>query len=278
MIVDFHTHTSASDGALSPEQLLQRAVDAGVQHFSITDHDTLAGYLQVCESPLAKRVGLVPGVELSCRWAKSTIHIVGLNFSPTATEMVLMVEQLTKARRKRAKTIADCLAGVGIPNALEGAIAVAAGSQIGRPHFAQWMVDTGVVSSLNQAFARYLGNGKVGDVKAYWPSLAEVTEAIVASGGEAIMAHPLKYRLTGVKLRALLNDFVSSGGTALEVLNGRQIDAERRRLVTLASSLGLKVSVGSDFHKDLTYGAPVGVAVDSLNLDNSIWQPWLVSK
>ena len=278
MIVDFHTHSSASDGALSPEHLLERALDAGVQKFAITDHDKLAGYLQVCELPLADRVGLIPGVELSCRWAKSTIHIVGLNFDPAAPQMLSIVEQLTKARRKRAKTIADRLAGVGIPNALEGAIAIAAGSQIGRPHFAQWMVDTGVVTSLNQAFDRYLGNGNVGDVKAYWPSLAEVTEAIVASGGEAIMAHPLKYRLTGVKLRAMLNDFIASGGTALEVLNGRQIDAERRRLVTLASELGLKVSVGSDFHKDLTYGAPVGVAVDSLNLDNSVWQSWLVSK
>ena len=278
MIVDFHTHSSASDGALSPEQLLKRAVDAGVQHFAITDHDTLAGYLQVRESPSAKRVGLVPGVELSCRWAKSTIHIVGLNFDPDAPEMTSMVEQLSRVRSKRAKTIADRLAGVGIPNALEGAVAVPASSQIGRPHFAQWMVDAGVVTGMNQAFDRYLGNGKVGDVKAYWPSLADVTEVIVASGGEAIMAHPLKYRLTGVKLRAMLTDFVASGGTGLEVLNGRQIDADRRRLVTLASSLGLKVSVGSDFHKDLTYGAPVGVAVDSLNLDNSVWQTWLASK
>ena len=166
---------------------------------------------------------------------------------------------------------------MGIEGALEGALSIAGESQIGRPHFAQWMLESGLVSSLNHAFDRYLGNGKPGDVKVFWPSLSEVTEAIVESGGEAVMAHPLKYRLTGVKLRAMLNDFVKAGGTSLEVLNGRQIDSERRRLTELASSLDLKVSVGSDFHKDLTYGAPVGVVVDSLNLDNPIWQPWLSS-
>ena len=91
MIVDFHTHSSASDGALTPEQLLERAVAAGVQSFAITDHDTLGGYLKISDLPAAKVVGLIPGVELSCRWAKTTIHVVGLNFDPAAPPILAIV-------------------------------------------------------------------------------------------------------------------------------------------------------------------------------------------
>ena len=271
MIVDFHTHSLASDGALAPMELLRRAKAAGVRQFALTDHDTTAGYLSVRHTTEAHEVGLISGVELSCRWATTTVHVVGLNFDADAPEMVAMVEQLTQAREERAEKIAKRLAGVGIDGALEGAKAIAKESQIGRPHFATWMAEAGAVDSVTEAFDKYLGAGKIGDVKMFWPPLSDVVRAITRAGGVAILAHPLKYRLTGMKLRALINDFKAAGGGAIEVLNGRQPETDLKRLSQLAEGNGLMCSVGSDFHRDFECGPKLGVDVERLPTGAYVW-------
>ena len=271
VIVDFHTHSLASDGALQPSDLLLQAKEAGVSRFAITDHDTLAGYLSVKDTQAARDVSLVSGVELSCRWAKTTIHVVGLGFDDSAAEIIDMVTSLSAARIERAETIAQRLENAGFSGALDGALKVANGSQIGRPHFAQWMLDAEHVASLTEAFDKYLGAGKVGDVKAFWPAMAEVVGAITASGGVAVLAHPLKYRLTGMKLRALMNDFKAAGGTCLEILNGRQPEVDMKRLSQMAESLNLLVSAGSDFHRSFEYGPTLGVDADRLAAGRYVW-------
>lgn len=252
-------------------ELLRRAKAAGVQQFALTDHDTTAGYLAVRHTSEAGEVGLISGVELSCRWATTTVHVVGLNFDADAPEMVAIVEQLTQAREERAEKIATRLAGVGIDGALKGAKAIANESQIGRPHFATWMAETGAVDSVTEAFDKYLGTGKIGDVKMFWPPLSDVVQAITRAGGVAILAHPLKYRLTGMKLRALINDFKAAGGGAIEVLNGRQPETDLKRLSQLAEGNGLMCSVGSDFHRDFEYGPKLGIDVERLPNGAYVW-------
>ena len=277
MIVDFHTHSLASDGALTPLELVRRAKAAGVRQFALTDHDTTAGYLSVRHTSEADEVGLISGVELSCRWATTTVHVVGLNFDADASQIIAVVEQLTQAREERAEKIAMRLAGVGIDGALEGAKAVANESQIGRPHFATWMVEVGAVNSVTEAFDKYLGAGKIGDVKMFWPPLSDVVQAITQAGGVAILAHPLKYRLTGMKLRALINDFKAAGGGAIEVLNGRQPETDLKRLSQLAEGNGLMCSVGSDFHRDFEYGPKLGIDVERLPDGVYVWDALEVS-
>jgi len=277
VIVDFHTHSLASDGALTPLELVRRAKAAGVRQFALTDHDTTAGYLSVRHTSEADEVGLISGVELSCRWATTTVHVVGLNFDADASQIIAVVEQLTQAREERAKKIAMRLAGVGIDGALEGAKAVANESQIGRPHFATWMVEAGAVNSVTEAFDKYLGAGKIGDVKMFWPPLSDVVQAITQAGGVAILAHPLKYRLTGMKLRALINDFKAAGGGAIEVLNGRQPETDLKRLSQLAEGNGLMCSVGSDFHRDFEYGPKLGIDVERLPDGVYVWDALEVS-
>ncbi|HCG94844.1 MAG TPA: PHP domain-containing protein [Halieaceae bacterium] len=252
-------------------ELLRRAKAAGVRQFALTDHDTTAGYLSVRHTTEAHEVGLISGVELSCRWATTTVHVVGLNFDADAPEMVAMVEQLTQAREERAEKIAKRLAGVGIDGALEGAKAIAKESQIGRPHFATWMAEAGAVDSVTEAFDKYLGAGKIGDVKMFWPPLSDVVQAITRAGGVAILAHPLKYRLTGMKLRTLTNDFKAAGGGAIEVLNGRQPETDLKRLSQLAEGNGLMCSVGSDFHRDFEYGPKLGIDVERLPTGAYVW-------
>lgn len=275
MIVDFHTHSLASDGALRPDDLLAQAKVAGVTRFAITDHDTLSGYLSVKNSPMAQDVGLISGVELSCRWAKTTIHVVGLDFDDSAPEMKTMVESLCEARIERAKIIAQRLEKMGFTGALDGALGVAGGSQIGRPHFAQWLVKMEYVASLTEAFDKYLGAGKIGDVKAFWPSMADVVSAITVAGGIAVLAHPLKYRLTGMKFRALINDFKAAGGECLEIVNGRQTETDMKRLSQTAESLNLLVSAGSDFHRSFEYGPTLGVDTDRLAAGRYVWDALL---
>lgn len=259
MHVDFHTHTQASDGALTPAGLLARAVQAQLTMLAITDHDTLAGYREIRDSAAETGVLLVSGVELSCQWAGAGVHIVGLGFDADAPGLAEGIASLQSARESRAIEIAARLEKRGFPGALAGARACAGASQIGRPHFARWMVDAGHVADMGLAFDRYLGRGKVGDVKACWPSLASVTGWLADAGGIAVVAHPLQYRFTRMKLRRLLTDFRAAGGGGLEILSGRQDASRTAELARLASAFDLYASAGSDFHRDSPYGASLGV-------------------
>jgi len=259
--VDFHTHTTASDGALTPAGLVDRAVAAGVRGFAITDHDTLAGYRAARRYCLSSGIdpGLVSGVELSGRWGSAAVHIVGLGVAPEHPVLTAGLEHLARVRRERAAEIAGRLAARGIPGALEGASAQAGESQIGRPHFAAWMVEAGHVRDTGRAFRRFLGQGRIGDVKACWPPMAETVQWIIRAGGLPVLAHPLKYRFTRTRLRALVADFVAAGGGGIEVICGGRAQNDDALVWRLAREFALAVSAGSDFHADTPWGAGVGV-------------------
>ncbi len=274
MLIDFHTHTTASDGALSPREMIDRAVARGVDQFAITDHDTMAGYHDARRyyTSVAAQMLLVPGVEFSCRWSGVTIHIVGLGMDPAHPAMQAGLAQVAQARADRGQKIAERLEKLGFGGALDGALEKAGESQLGRPHFAEWLIEHGHVESANEAFDKYLGQGKTGDVKAFWPELAEVTGWIVQAGGVAVIAHPLKYRFTGMKLRRMLVDFKAAGGTAIEVTSGRQTPDQTAQLSKLALDYDLLVSGGSDFHRDGPYHPDVGVEVRPLAGQRGVWQ------
>ncbi|MEP4485651.1 MAG: PHP domain-containing protein [Halioglobus sp.] len=274
MLIDFHTHTTASDGALTPSELLARARTRGVQLFAITDHDTVAGFREVAEhyTQIDDTMVLIPGIEMSCQWSGATIHVVGLGMDCDHPAMEEALTLLNTARKERGEKIGQRLEKLGFTGALEGAMAEAGSSQLGRPHFAAWMVAQGHVESFAKAFDKYLGRGKTGDVKAFWPQLSEVVQWIVSSGGSAVLAHPLKYRFTRMKLRRLANDFHEHGGSALEVHSGFQTPDQRAQLQRLAEDFNLAASVGSDFHRDSTYGADVGVDISRMGDAGGIWE------
>jgi predicted metal-dependent phosphoesterase TrpH len=276
VLIDFHTHTTASDGALSPEELISRARDLGVVQLAITDHDTVAGYRAVADhyTQILQEITLIPGVELSCCWSGATIHILGLGIDCDHPVMVAGLKTMAQARLDRAETIGQRLAACGFEGALQGALDRAGDSQLGRPHFAAWMVDQGHVDSFKRAFDKYLGQGKTGDVKSFWPELAEVTGWIVAAGGVPVIAHPLYYRFTRMKLRRLVTDFKAAGGAAVEVINGRQTADQTATLQRLATDFELEVSAGSDFHRDTPYGAQIGVESRHLRGLPGVWERW----
>ena len=270
-VIDFHTHSSASDGTISPGGLIARAAREGVQHFALTDHDTINGYLAVKDRVLPG-LKLVSGVELSCQWARMGVHIVGLGFDSDAANLLRHLGELDVARLDRAERIAERLANSGMPGALAGAQSVARGAQIGRPHFARWMVMAGHVDSEGDAFKRFLGHGKPGDISVLWPSLEATVRTIKDARGLAVLAHPLEYRMTATKLRALTAAFADAGGDAVELINGKPKPEVTATLWRLADSYQLGVSVGSDFHRDAPYGAALGVNTAEIPPGRGVWE------
>lgn len=277
VLIDFHTHTTASDGALTPIEMIDRAVANSLQLIAITDHDTVAGYKAAAEyyTHISSAMRLVPGIEFSCCWSGTTIHIVGLGMDVDHPAMVEGVKVLQQARSDRSEVIGQRLEKLGFTGALAGARDKAGARQVGRPDFAAWMVECGHVQDANEAFTKFLGQGKTGDVKAYWPDLAQVVDWVSEAGGVAIIAHPLKYRFTRMKLRRLVVDFKSAGGRAVEIISGRQTKDQTAQLQRLAEEFELEVSLGSDFHRDSSYGAELGVELPALNTGTEgVWQRW----
>ncbi len=248
LCIDLHCHSSASDGALSPEQLVARAVEQGVTHLALTDHDTTDGLTSAQTAADANGLALISGTELSCLWRSHTIHVVGLDFDVNDPALRLRLEQQKESRWARARAITDRLSRLGVDNLLEKAKAHSGGDVPGRPHFAKVLVEEGAVKNVAQAFKRHLGQGKPGDVKAFWPELSEIVEWITDAGGIAVLAHPRKYRLTATKLRSLVADFKRAGGLGLEVSTSGQSSGDLGFLAELCRRENMLASQGSDFH------------------------------
>lgn len=273
VIYDLHTHTNSSDGSLAPDDLLALAAKHGVGVLSITDHDTVNAYERI-SSPSPGTPSLIPGIELSTTWSGRGIHIVGLNIDPTCEQLRQGIAKQQSARLQRAKTIARRLTRLGIDNPFDAVCEIAGSAGIGRPHFAQFLVNTGVVKDMATAYRKHLGTGKAGDVKNGWASLTDVVHWIRSAGGEAVLAHPAKYKMTATKLRCLVEDFVSAGGRAIEVVSGQQDAATTARLATLADDFKLAASIGSDFHHpELTWSAPGRFSVMPAKL-KPVWDLW----
>lgn len=245
---DLHCHSTASDGHLSPSELVARAHEKGVDVLALTDHDTLAGLPEAEAAALDLGLKLVSGIEFSAQWGGRSIHIVGLNVDVEAPSLRLAVESQLSVRELRGIKVAERLQKAGIGGALEGAKAIASGAVLGRPHFAQFLLESGHVKTINEAFKKYLGAGKPGDVKNLWPEVAEVVGWIVAAGGVAVIAHPHKYKMTRTKLCALVDDFAQAGGQAMEVVSGLMQSGVASFLARICSDYELAASCGSDFH------------------------------
>jgi hypothetical protein len=255
-IVDFHTHSNASDGSLSPQALMLAALDENVEMMALTDHDTVDGFLALREQnhqkaiklPSKGELQLQAGIEFSSVWRGRGVHVVGLNVDVDNPFFKYGVAQMQGLRQARAEAIAVKLSKAGITNTLAEVMALSNGKPPCRPHFAQVLVNRGVVTNFNQAFSKYLGAGKLASVASHWPALDIVIGWINASGGVAILAHPEAYELTRTKLGELVDDFVDAGGLAIELA---RVNASAKAIAMVNAvclKKGLPVSVGSDFH------------------------------
>jgi 3',5'-nucleoside bisphosphate phosphatase len=247
-VYDLHTHSTASDGAYRPSELVRHAAAAGMTHLALTDHDSLDGLAEARAAAAACGITLIPAVEMSVTWCDKSLHIVGLNIDVNSAMLNEGLARLQAVRRERAQEMGRRLAKLGICGAFEAARTLAGDGMITRTHFARHLMDLGLAPTLKHVFERYLGQGKPGYVPTQWTSLGDSLAMIHAAGGTAVVAHPQRYKLTASWMRRLLTEFKSFGGEAIEVVSGTSSDSDIQTLARYCRQFRLAASVGSDFH------------------------------
>ncbi|WP_194439522.1 RNase RNM [Vibrio fluminensis] len=265
MRIDLHSHTTASDGRFSPQELVDRAVSFNLDVLAITDHDTvdaLATAKQyVAEQELELKI--INGIEISTVWENKDIHIVGLNIDPENPQLRKLIEEQQQRRMVRAELIATRLAKATREGVLEEVSQIAGDAPITRAHFAAWLVENGYAKTMQMVFKKYLTRNNPGYVPPNWCSMADAVSAIHAAGGQAVLAHPGRYDLTAKWIKRLISAFVEADGDAMEVAQPQQGQQERRNLADYAIQYKLLASQGSDFH----YPSPW------MELGRNLWLP-----
>jgi predicted metal-dependent phosphoesterase TrpH len=273
--IDLHTHSTCSDGSLTPGQLVARAAAAGVEVLALTDHDTVAGLPEAAlrAAPLGLR--LVPGVEISASWRAQTIHILGLWIDPAGAALRGALLAQGERRRERMRRICTRLHKLGLPgSALHSAVEAQPGLPT-RAHLANAMVAAGLVGRTDEAFRKYLGVGKPAHCACAWPVLPEVVAWVRAAGGVAVLAHPARYSLSAGARRQLLSDFLAAGGAALEVVAGGNAAQHVEASAALAIKYGLMGSVGSDFHDPSHTWNPLGRSLKLPDCVAPVWRSYI---
>ncbi len=245
---DLHTHSTASDGTLSPAELVRQAAGSGVDVLALTDHDTTVGIGEARAAAETGELKLIPGVEISITWERLTVHVLGLGIDPDHSGLLEGLSGLRAFRDWRAEEIGRRLERAGIAGGFEGARALAKGPLISRTHFARYLVAKGHAPDVRGVFSRFLVNGKPGHVPGDWARLEQAVAWIRDAGGQAVIAHPARYPLSRRKLRRLIEEFAECGGEGIEVISGSHSRDDCFIMARHARDFELRGSVGSDYH------------------------------
>jgi predicted metal-dependent phosphoesterase TrpH len=246
--VDLHTHTTASDGTLSPAALFSKALELKIRVLSITDHDSTAGLEAV--QPLASahpEMRIIPGLEMSAE-GELYCHLLGYFVDPKARGFQERLIEFRRRRLERIAAMAKKLNTLGIPVEYERVVALAAGGAVGRPHLADALVEKGVVRSRQEAFDRYLKRDGPAYIAGAGPAAADIIQFIRSAKGIPVLAHPSYYTTP-----ELLERLVAAGLMGLEVYYPEHSRSLIRRYLDMAQTSGLVATGGSDFHGPKTH-------------------------
>ena len=255
--VDLHTHSNISDGTLSPELLVHAALEKGIHTLALTDHDSMDGLILAENIAKNHPIQIISGVEISSQWSRPStnksygVHIVALNMqNPEPLQRLL--EQQKTIRAERSKQICDLLIPLIQMDIYPDVIAQVDGEadRVTRTHIAKSLVAKGVVSRPQQAFDKYIKEGKKAYVKFDGLGLEETIKVIHESKGYAVLAHPTRYDLSATNVRYLIELFAQHGGDAIELPPAIEPLSTRQMVDRMIEQFDLKVSVGSDFHGD----------------------------
>ena len=246
---DLHCHSTHSDGLLTPSAVVARAAARGVDVLALTDHDEVSGLDEAQAAAADSGIELVSGAELSVSWGDHTLHVVALRIDPDNAELNEGLEAIRVGRASRARRIGKALAAAGITGAFEGAMKYVTSERlVSRTHFARYLVEAGFARETKDVFKRYLTRGNPGYVPHPWATLSEAVGWIHAAGGQAVIAHPGRYKIDSSGMRRLLAEFRDLGGDALEVLSSSHTPAQYIEFATYARAFELRASCGSDWH------------------------------
>jgi predicted metal-dependent phosphoesterase TrpH len=274
MKVDLHNHSYYSDGVLSPIDVVRLAKEQDCDMFALTDHDTVDGLAEAKIEADKLDLQFVPGVEVSAMWSNMTIHILGLGIDANNKILQDGLKQHQEFRQVRAEKMARGLGGAGVKGALEKTQAIAETGMITRTHFAQMLIQEGICKDMKSVFRRFLTGKKPGGVGSKWAQYDEVIEWIHAAGGVAVLAHPLRYRMTNTKVKRMMGDLAANGCDAVEVVTGSSSADEITLTNQWAGELGLLASSGSDYHGWPNQRIHIGNLQNLPNADRAIWRDW----
>lgn len=235
---------------LSPEEVVRLAKNNGCTLLALTDHDHTGGIARARAEADALGLPFINGVEISVTWRGRTIHVVGLDFDEHDDKLQNLLATVRQGRLKRLEAIAGKLEKKGIAGAYEGALELAVNKEmVSRTHIAEFLIKQGHVKNKQQAFTKYLGDGKSCAVRHEWATLEDCVSAIKGAGGMAVIAHPMRYDLSATAKRNLFEEFKALGGDGIEVHSGNCCKNDRLNYAALAERYGMLASAGSDFHR-----------------------------
>ncbi len=264
MDADLHIHTTVSDGCLSPAEAVRLAKDINLEALSITDHDTMGGISEALAEGEKLKIKVIPGVEMSTEYKNKEIHILGYFVDDQNENFQILLEHLRKARQKRVKNIIQKLNGLGCKVKLEEVANLAREGSVGRPHIARLLAKKGYVTSVKDAFERFIGLNAPAYVERYKLLPKEVIDLVLKAGGVPVLAHPGL-----IKNDSLINEIINDGLKGLEVYHPEHNEEEVRRFQIMAFKNKLLITGGSDCHgiDQLTGSQLGGVTVPMYHVD-----------
>jgi predicted metal-dependent phosphoesterase TrpH len=279
-VIDLHTHSTVSDGTERPETIAEMAAAAGCSAVALTDHDSLDGLAAAGDA--ARRVGvtLVPGCEVSCRKPPpspgrpavgGSVHVLVYFVEPGDGPLQDELVALRRDRAERNTRLRARLDELGVPVDYEAMVAEAGGEAgLGRPHFARALVRAGAAHDTDDAFDRFLADGRAAYVPKGRLSAADVARSARASGGVAVLAHPLTLGLDPSALEAMVTELAGAGLGGIEALYGRYTPDQRRGLRRMAGRCGVVATGGSDYHGSFKPDLRVGTGMGDLDVPDSV--------
>lgn len=247
-MIDLHTHSTASDGSLSPTALVHVAALQGITALALTDHDTLAGLSEAEQAAKQEDIRFIPGIEIEISWEPGEFHLLGLGVSKPSPAFMEAIDGLAQKREARNYAIIERMQEAGIEVQYEDILALSGGHSVGRPHFASFMVNRHIVKNHEQAFEKYLAKGKPFFVPRECLELRQALALIKESGGITVLAHPMSLYVAWGSLPSLISNFHEQGMDGIEAWHPNATLRACKRLEELGRSLGMYITAGSDFH------------------------------
>lgn len=246
--IDLHTHSTYSDGTLTPSELVGRAADFGLAAVALTDHDTIDGISEAVSAGIERNIEVIPGVELSTEYLGKEIHIVGLFINYTDTALKKELERLRDTRDKRNILLCQKFTDSGFDISYEEMLELHPNAVLTRAHFADILMKKGYVKSRNEAFDRYLGDGRPFYIAREKMEPATAIKLIHEAGGTAILAHPVLYHLGRVQMNRLMDYLCENKIDGLEAIYSTYHMGDELEMKHIAASRNLLISGGSDYH------------------------------
>jgi len=268
--IDLHIHTTASDGTLTPSETVQMAKRQRLKAIAITDHDTVDGVREALEEGRRVSLEIIPGIEISANTKTGHVHLLGYFVETKHGILKKRLERLKQARSERNPKIVNKLNSLGVDISYQEVVQESGGGQVGRPHFAQVLVNHGYASSISEAFNRYLGLGAPAYVHKFRFETDEAIDIILKTGGVPVLAHPFTLDRTAEEIEALVTDLVQKGLKGIEVFYP---DHSREQIIQyrkLSEKLGLVRTGGSDFHGKLADKGQLGVVGNGIYLTYTV--------